>query len=344
MPAFNAAATLSESLASVQAQTVDDLEILVVDDGSTDRTPEIAARASATDRRIRVIRQANAGVAAARNSGIGNATGAWIAPIDADDLWHPDRLKLQLAAAEKNAVPPTLVYAWSRRIDEQGRVIGDQGRPTHRGDVLAHLTATNFLRNASSTLIRRDALLAVGGFDPSLQANGAQGAEDLSLYLALAERGTFAVAPHFLIGYRIHRQSMSRSPERMRRSIAHVLSALQRRRPDLSQELFDLAGMNYDLYTAHLALRNSSVGMALRYALQGLEKAPSTGAKLLGLASVNRFAELLFGWSGRPNFRELDTDQVAYPFAFPTMLDAILAEAVERTKRPTVAQSPAGAV
>src|SRR5688500_7031207 len=96
MPAYNAEATIASAMASVRAQTYAGWELIVVDDGSTDRTAEIAAGAAATDKRIRVIRQRNQGVAAARNAAIEAATGRYLAFLDADDLWLPSKLERQL--------------------------------------------------------------------------------------------------------------------------------------------------------------------------------------------------------------------------------------------------------
>jgi glycosyltransferase involved in cell wall biosynthesis len=95
IPAYNAAATLPETLASVLAQRAVDLDVVVVDDGSTDGTGEVAAQLGAP---VRVIRQENAGVGAARNRGVDVARGRWVAFIDSDDLWEPDKLRLQVAA------------------------------------------------------------------------------------------------------------------------------------------------------------------------------------------------------------------------------------------------------
>src|SRR5215218_7122776 len=96
IPAFNASKTLGETLKSVQQQTYDNLEILVVDDGSHDDTSTIVAAVGKLDPRIHLLRQPNKGVASARNLGISKATGGFIAPIDADDLWHPTKLEKQM--------------------------------------------------------------------------------------------------------------------------------------------------------------------------------------------------------------------------------------------------------
>jgi glycosyltransferase involved in cell wall biosynthesis len=93
--AYNAEATLAETLRSALAQSYRPVEIILVDDGSTDRTAEIASSFA----EVILIRQANAGVAAARNAGIRASRGEWLAPLDADDLWHPAKLERQVAAA-----------------------------------------------------------------------------------------------------------------------------------------------------------------------------------------------------------------------------------------------------
>src|SRR5689334_11448209 len=102
VPAHNAERTLEETLRSAMAQTVSAIEIVVVDDGSEDGTREIVARLAALDGRIRLVRSANAGVASARNLGIRHARGRFVAPLDADDIWHPAKLEKQLAVFEQD--------------------------------------------------------------------------------------------------------------------------------------------------------------------------------------------------------------------------------------------------
>lgn len=97
MPAYNAEATICSAMMSVCLQTHEDWELIVVDDGSTDRTSELAQTAAANDKRIRVIRQSNRGVAAARNVAIEAATRRYLAFLDADDAWLPNKLRRQLS-------------------------------------------------------------------------------------------------------------------------------------------------------------------------------------------------------------------------------------------------------
>ena len=306
VPAFNAETTLAETLASVRAQTFDRFEILVVNDGSTDATAVIARRAATEDPRVRVIDQANAGVASARNRAIAEARGAWIATVDADDVWHPEKLARQVAVTEGNPLRPVLIYSWSRRIDGAGRVVADQGRPMHRGDVFHRLLAFNFLNNASSAMLRADALREVGGFDERLHAAGAQGAEDIALYLALAERGAIDVAPGFLTGYRVVAGTMSRDPARMRRSLEMVLEGVERCRPEIPPRLMALSRAFYDLYAAFLSKGAGDHLGCVVFAGRALRRRPGLIATTLVYAALWSVARRRGRRRGGPCFADLD--------------------------------------
>ncbi len=215
IPAFNAADTLAETLASAAAQSHPATEIIIVDDGSTDSTARIAADFCARHPHARLISQDNRGVAAARNRGIAEAKGEYVAPLDADDLWHPDRIARQVAVAGPE---DGFVYCWSRDIDEAGLVWRDGPRPRHTGRLFLRMLADNFVGNGSALLVRRAAAEAVGGYDESLRAQGRQGCEDILFQLRLAERYPGAVAPSYLVGYRQRAAAMSADPKAMFRS------------------------------------------------------------------------------------------------------------------------------
>src|SRR3954453_20694089 len=133
IPAGNAQDTLDQTLASAAAQTHTNIEIVIVDDGSMDSTGRIARELCAQDPRARLIRQENAGLAAARNAAIAVAQGEFIAPLDADDLWHPQKLERQLACFRRAEVEVGLVYCWSRIIDEHGKVLAPSDRAMIEG-------------------------------------------------------------------------------------------------------------------------------------------------------------------------------------------------------------------
>jgi glycosyltransferase involved in cell wall biosynthesis len=237
IPAYNAEATLDETLRSVRGQTHRALEILVVDDGSRDGTPAIALAHAAADSRVRLIRQENAGVAAARNRGIEEAQAALIAPVDADDLWAPGKIERQVAALRRGGPRVALVYTWSTMIDRESRVIGFNDAATEEGDVLARMCRGNLVGNGSAALMRRDAVLEAGGYDPTLRARRAQGCEDMLLYCRIAARHHAAVVPDYLTGYRQSRESMSWDVVQMKRSWRLVAAELRSRHPELGTDI-----------------------------------------------------------------------------------------------------------
>ena len=305
IPAHQAARTVGATLASVCAQTYPSLQIIVVDDGSRDGTGEIVARAARADSRIRVLRQDNAGVATARNAAIAAAEGArWIAPLDADDLWHPEKIARQVTVAESARPSPGMVYCWSRRIDENGRILGDLGQPRHHGDVLAQLVSTNFVGNASVPMMRRDAVLAAGGYDAGLQRAGVQGAEDLKLCLALAARERVEVVPAFLTGYRQASGSMSQAPERMRRSVELVLADFERMHADVPADLMRIARTNYDIYAATLARDMGKTGEFWKFVAKALYRAPAHSGVILAFKTARALADAIGG--ARVHFDDLD--------------------------------------
>ncbi len=240
IPAYNAARFIAETLASAQAQTWPNLEIIVVDDGSTDETAAIVEAAAATDPRITLIRQANAGVAAARNRAIVNAKGEYVAPLDADDLWHPENVQAQVEALEQAGPRAVLAYAWTVRIDPAGvvRGYGARSKLEQQQTVRTALIERNFIGNGSACLIRRECLLSAGGYDTTLRARQAQGYEDLAMYAALAGHGDFAAVQRYLVGYRWHPHRMSNDRPQMLRSCELFLTELAARQPDLPSTLF----------------------------------------------------------------------------------------------------------
>src|SRR5258708_29516781 len=147
IPACNDAATVERTISSVRNQTYSDREMQVVDDGSTDETAAIVQRLADIDHRITLLRKPNGGLVSARNYGIAHAAGAFIAPIDGDDLWHPDKIKKQMAVMRDRGDQVGLVYCWSRAIEERDRVLFDITPCIFRGNGYAAL----ILRNCPSS-------------------------------------------------------------------------------------------------------------------------------------------------------------------------------------------------
>jgi hypothetical protein len=131
-----------------------------------------------------------------------------------------------------------MVYAWSSLVDERGRIIQHYGHAaSHEGCVFPFFISYNFIGNGSAPLLRRDYVLAVGGYDESLRARGGE-CEDLMLYLALAERYEVALVPAFLIGYRVSSSNLSSNVDRMRRGHELVLEAVRSRHPNLPKRIY----------------------------------------------------------------------------------------------------------
>jgi glycosyltransferase involved in cell wall biosynthesis len=239
IPAYNAAAFIAETLASAQNQTYQDLEIIVVDDGSTDDTTAIVEGIAARDPRVRLLRQSNQGVASARNFAIREARGSLVAPLDADDLWHPEKIARQISTMRERGPTVGLVYAWSSFIDERGQIIRLPERVSLlEGNIFPFLIIRNLIGNGSVPLLRRACVMEVGGYDSSLRARGCEGCEDLLLYLTIAAQYDVAVIPAFLIGHRKSAFTMSTNVDQMRRSRDLVIRTIRTRHPELPGRVF----------------------------------------------------------------------------------------------------------
>ncbi len=274
VPAYNAEATIEETLLSACAQTHSLIEIIVVDDGSTDRTVEIITRIAKSDDRVRLLRQANGGVACARNNGLANARGKWIAPLDADDVWHPHKLARQLGCLSNDG-EAGVVYCSSYDIDENSIVINrrlDQG--LYEGWVTPALVVNNFLGNSSTPLLRYDLIVSVGGWDSGLRAHGAQGCEDWLLYLSLSQLTRFVVEPAFLVGYRQTRGAMSRDVGQMRRSHRLVMAWVKARCPNLPRRLVRWSHAEFAHYTAEILRSEGKHQRAILRDLAALRNEP----------------------------------------------------------------------
>ncbi|MBW3619535.1 MAG: glycosyltransferase family 2 protein [Actinobacteria bacterium] len=209
MPTHDRAELMLATLASALAQRDVDLEVVVVDDGSTDDTLEVLAQVD--DDRLRVVRHGHArGVGAARNTGIREAHGEWVAPLDDDDLWAPGKLAAQLAAARASGRDWVVTLAVQFLLP--GPVPWVASGPRSAESLSAVLPTKNAVPGGGSgVLARRDAVLRQGGFDPDLSLLG-----DWDMWLKLLRAGPPAVVNEHLVGYRLHPQSMSaRNAERV---------------------------------------------------------------------------------------------------------------------------------
>lgn len=226
IPAFNAETTLRATLLSVLAQTYRPLEIVVVDDGSTDGTAGLVGEFAAAHPGVRCISAPNRGVAAARNTGIEACTGKYVAPLDADDLWHPARVAAHVAALEAAGPGTVVAYSPFAIIDADDRITGYSPVYHHDGRVFDVHLRDNLVGNGSSMTMLRAAALEVGGYPTFLRDEGLQGCEDLYIQLRLAYAHRFVSVPQVLIGYRRTSGNMSAGEARMLRSRIRVIRAM----------------------------------------------------------------------------------------------------------------------
>ncbi len=238
VPAYNAETTLSETLLSIAEQTYGNLEIVVVDDGSTDRTFDIASAFAASEPRARVISIVNGGVAVARNTGAAASTGPFIAPIDADDLWHPTYLETLVGLMMAAPTLPAFAYAPCRLIDPSSNVICSGLNARSSGRVIYRMLYRNLVGNGSAIVISRTAFEAVGGYDARLHAAGLQGCEDYLIQLMLASQGTVCTIDAFLVGYRQGPNTLSRDVEKMATSQRMARRLHQQAFPDIIAPLW----------------------------------------------------------------------------------------------------------
>jgi len=180
IPLYNARDVIRQTVESVLAQTWKDYEIVVIDDGSSDGSGDIVKEFGD---RIRYFRQTNAGVAKARNRGIAESKGQYIALLDHDDLWHPTKLEKQVFVL--NQRPEIgMVITDVAHIDREGKPMGIIGRGHNTSETFARLFVRGYVPTPSAAMIRKAALDEVGGFDESFHSAGL---DDHDLWPRIAE-------------------------------------------------------------------------------------------------------------------------------------------------------------
>jgi glycosyltransferase involved in cell wall biosynthesis len=274
IPAFNAAANIRQTLNSVLAQTYQEIEVIVVDDGSSDATSAVVQEFLTRDARFQLVRQSNAGVGAARNTAIRKARGKYIAPLDADDYWFPEKLEKQVACAEQRGNETGLVYCWYKVLDEHGRLsIGH--RQTAEGCLRHASILRNIVGNGSVPLLRATALEKVGLYLTRTEQLGAQGCEDWDLYLRISECFNVHVVPEYLLAYRQAGASMSANAETMAASFAMVMSRARKRNFDLPSPIFRWSAGHFYAYLVRNSYRWGYYDQCLRYLKEAVRSDPA---------------------------------------------------------------------
>jgi glycosyltransferase involved in cell wall biosynthesis len=213
IPTWNRAQFIAPTIDSVLRQTYAQYEVIVVDDGSTDNTAEILA--AYRDKIIYILKQ-NGGVSSARNAGIQAARGRYIAFVDDDDLWLPDKLSLQAQLMEQNPALG-LVYCGAVKIRKDGTRIGE-ARPEKRGAIFKELVCSNHIAgSASAAMVRRDVFSRSGYFDEQLSP-----CADWDCWIRIAQHHDVDYVDAPLVHLTIH-DSMQKNIPAMERDTFYIL-------------------------------------------------------------------------------------------------------------------------
>jgi glycosyltransferase involved in cell wall biosynthesis len=281
---------LAAAVGSLRAQSVAPDEVILVDDGSP--SPGLAEIARELD--VQYLRKDAGGISSARNVGVAHATGTWIAFLDDDDLWHPDRLSAQLAALalDSDAIAS---FTGGEYIDAEGRTFGEPwGAPgASSSDMLTGRVASPRI---TTLLVRRDAYLAVGGCRTRMEPS-----EDNDLIARLLLQGTFVGVDRALVSYRRHAANVTRRSlagrRAGRRSIREMMRAAKR--DGDTQRLavlgarrrsFVMNAADQNLGDLITAARDREVGYAVRVAAWGIFTLPSASLRAVGRRRKGRRA------------------------------------------------------
>jgi glycosyltransferase involved in cell wall biosynthesis len=248
IPTYNRAAMVTRAICSVLAQTYAQLECIVVDDASTDETPD-AIRAIADPRLVYLRHAENRNASAARNTGIARARGAFLAFLDNDDEWLPTKIEKQIALLESS---PTvgMVYCWMDYVYADG-ALARHYRPKLCGDIFVRVLDRNRIGNSSTLVLRREVVDRVGGFDEALPRGN-----DSDLIRRIARCYQVDVVPEVLV--RVHIGHGDRISCNTKAGLRHQLIAAQAKMRKFKQELIAhphaLANIHRELGNTHAQL------------------------------------------------------------------------------------------
>jgi glycosyltransferase involved in cell wall biosynthesis len=203
MPVYNGDRYLTEAIESILMQTFTDFEFLIIDDGSTDRSPQILRHYAAQDDRIRLISRENRGLIATLNQMLELARGEFLARMDADDIAISDRFAAQIAFLQQHPDHVCVGGAYAL-IDAKGRTVLHLEMPEGNSEIQQAILSGRTIVNHPCAMIRRWTLEAIGGYDAAMVT-----VEDLDMLLRLGEIGKLANLKQSVLKYRFHMQSVS---------------------------------------------------------------------------------------------------------------------------------------
>ena len=257
IPAYNVAPYIEEAVRSALAQSEGRIEVIVVDDGSTDG---LAERVNAiSDERLRLIRQERRGASAARNTGVEAARAPLVAFLDGDDVWRPGKLAAHVDAMER-APDVDLSFSLCAVTGEDGRTLALPHAPPKTRLSFADLLAENYIRSGSTVVARREALMDVGGFDVTLQA-----CNDYDCWLRVAARrpDNALCIPKVLASYRRRSGQITGDWRRVEEAFGSLLAKLEALHPEGARRARPEALRNMYRYFALIAYKADQPGEAL---------------------------------------------------------------------------------
>lgn len=279
IPLYQTERYIKQTLASVLAQTLDDFEVIVVDDGSSDRGPAIA-RATG-DSRVRVITQSNRGLAGARNTGIRESRGTYVALLDADDLWHPEKLARHVALLDARA-EVGLSYSASRLIGDDGEGLAMSQWPTRATTHAADVFCRNPIGNGSAPVIRRACFDAISFWDANFGRlcwfdESYRQSEDIECWTRIAATTSWqlALVPFELTSYRVNTTGLSANTEKQLANWQRFRTKVKTYAPALEAEFGDQAEAFQLRYLARRAIKTGDGRLALHLMHMCLRSDPS---------------------------------------------------------------------
>jgi glycosyltransferase involved in cell wall biosynthesis len=284
VPTYNRAELLRSAVTSILNQTCQDFEIIVVDDASNDNTEEVVNRFN--NKKIKYIHhEINKGEAGARNTGILNSNAAYIAFLDDDDEWLPNKLTLQFNLLESNTPKVGVVYSGYTRVDVTNKKILGQKIPIKRGDIYNDMLIQNCVGTPSTVLLRRECIEKVGLFDGNISY-----ALDWDLWIRISKYFHFEYIEEPLVKYHIHENRLSNNPEIKARGL---------------EDMFNKYGKDFK-FTKYY--RNSYLGIGVEFCYKGETK---KGMKAflesirLNPLEIRNYFYLLLSLLGASNFKRI---------------------------------------
>jgi len=267
IPCFNAENTLWETVQSVQLQSYKNSEIIIINDGSTDKSAELAEQL-AKEKRIHVIHKPNGGVSTARNCGVNAAKGEYIAFLDADDIWHKDKLQAQLHFLKQNK-SIGVCYSRVRFTSPSGKSLHQYSAIPNKPLTAVDLLVENHLCTSSNIMCRKQIFIDSGGFDTSMSY-----AEDQEWLIRVALKTQWKIAgvSEVLLDYRTQTNSLSSSLNKMEQGWQTLIKKIACYEPEFINNHYQKAQAVYLRYLARRALRQGEPAITgLKYLYRAIK-------------------------------------------------------------------------